>query len=372
MKLVTVFFLIAGIVLNSLAIINLFRLKKRKLPQNILIIFWIFILGVIVYFYAILHDLKELAFITYFLERGIRFFIPPLILIYLNSIFRESSNLMKKYLLHFIPFLLFLSFYMIPQSLNLDLAYINFININFLKLVIVQDLYGIVYFALCLKLFYSVKRALKHNCSTINDNVFLWLKKFLISFTCVLVVDFLLTVSEVFFGYNVSWDSYITVFSMIVAIGYIGYYGLTQSTIFLPNFLVEKYIKSNTSKKELYLSEIQKEELKEKFSTSMFEKKLYLLSDLNLKMLSNEMKTTERQLSAFFNEVLNSNFYDSINFYRVEEVKMKLKTDDIKNHSIAGIGLSSGFSSKSSFYRVFKKRTGVSPLVFIKESHNSQ
>ncbi|WP_460220352.1 helix-turn-helix domain-containing protein [Psychroserpens sp. MEBiC05023] len=371
MKLAVNFILITGIVLNSIAIINLFRVKKRTLPQNILIVFWIFILGVIVYFYAALNELNTLAFIAYYFERGIRFVVPPLMFLYVNSIFRKSPKLVKQHLFHFIPFFLFLIFYIIPQSVNLNLGYLNVINKNFLNLVIVQNLYGIGYFLFSLKLYYSVSKKLKHSLSTISDSNFLWLQKFLISFLCVLFIDLFLTISEVSIGYNINWDSYVTVFFLIVAIGYIGYYGLTQSTIFLPNFLIEEF-DTTISNKQFYLKENLKDELKEKFNTLMSEEKIYLQSNLNLKMLADQMMISERQLSAFFNEVLQSNFYDTINSYRVEEVKMKLKTDAVHSHSITGIGLSSGFSSKSSFYRVFKKATGLSPSAYIKESHDSQ
>ena len=371
MKLVADFILITGIILNSIAIINLLRLKKRVLPQNILIIFWVFILGVLLFFYASLNKLQSLAFITYYLERGIRFVVPPLLFLYVNSIFQKSPNLIKRYLFHFIPFFLFLGFYIIPQSLHWDLNYLHYINKNFLSLVIIQNVYGIIYFTLSLRLFYTVKRTLRHSYSTIPDTNFLWLEKFLISFLCVLIIDLILTISEVSFGYNATWDSYVTVFFMIVSIGYIGYYGLSQSTIFLPDFLI-KNLENKTAKKQLYLNEIQKNELQERFDTLLTDEKIYLSSNLNLKMLADKMDISERQLSAFFNEVLQSNFYDTINFYRVEEAKTKLKTDTIKSHSITGIGLSSGFSSKSSFYRVFKQKTGISPSVFIKESHTPQ
>ena len=82
------------------------------------------------------------------------------------------------------------------------------------------------------------------------------------------------------------------------------------------------------------------------------------------------MGTSERKLSAFFKEVLDSNFYDAINAYRVEEAKHILKSEALKNHSITGIAHSCGFSSKSSFYRIFKKSTNLSPLAYVKMTTN--
>ena len=92
-------------------------------------------------------------------------------------------------------------------------------------------------------------------------------------------------------------------------------------------------------------------------------------------MFADRMEVSERKLSAFFSEVLNSSFYDSINSFRVEEAKTILKSNAIESHSITGIGLSCGFSSKSSFYRIFKNKTGMSPSVYrelaLKESHRT-
>ena len=78
------------------------------------------------------------------------------------------------------------------------------------------------------------------------------------------------------------------------------------------------------------------------------------------------METSERKLSAFFKEVMDSNFYDTVNAFRVEEAKRILKSEALKNQSITGIALSCGFRSKSSFYRIFKKSTNLSPMDYVK------
>ncbi len=377
MKIILDFILITGIVLNIIALVGLFRLKQKLLPHYILIIFWIAILDIIIYFYANLHQLNVLSNISYYLEDGVRFFIPPLVFIYIKSILFNNSQLIKKSLFHFIPFIIYFTFYTVLESLSSDFLHIKLID-EYINWAVVQDIYGILYFFLSLKLFYGARKAIKESYSYNNNKDFLWLEKFLISFLIVLVIDLLITISEVSFGYSVSWDGYITVFFMIVAMVYIGYYGLTQSSIFLPFFLVQKHILNleKDFRKKYYLNKSQKDVLRKKFIELMHEEKLYLVPNLNLKMLADKMMITQRTLSAFFNEVLDSNFYDSINTFRVDEAKSKLKSDEIINYSIEGIGLASGFSSKSSFYRVFKNKTTLSPLAYkkkaAKESHNSQ
>ena len=90
MKLVIDFILIIGVLLNLIALIGLFRLKQKKLPQNILIVFWFLILSIFVFFYADLHKLRTLQFIANFFQDGVRFLIPPLVLLYIKSIFRKE------------------------------------------------------------------------------------------------------------------------------------------------------------------------------------------------------------------------------------------------------------------------------------------
>ena len=216
---------------------------------------------------------------------------------------------------------------------------------------------------------------MKQNYSTIKEKDFLWIEKFLISFLLVRIVAFVGNGSELLFGYEVFWDAYITISFMIVAMVYLAYYGITQSEIFLPDFLMQEYTARNMEleNKASYLKDDEKDVLRHKFHKCMKEDKLYLLPDLNLKMLADRMEISERKLSAFFGEVLHSSFYDSINSFRVDEAKTLLKSSAVESHSITGIGLSCGFSSKSSFYRIFKKITAVSPSVYrtlaLKESH---
>ncbi|PIB37969.1 helix-turn-helix domain-containing protein [Maribacter sp. 4G9] len=373
MKLVVDFILIAGILLNIIVLIGLLRLEQKKLPQQILIVFWCIILNILIFFYANLHELKTLRFITNFFQDGARFLTPPLIFLYIKSIFSKKPDLLKEGLIHFVPFIIYFLFYTVPSSF--DFQYAKFIDGHIRALI--KDVYGIVYFSISIKLFYVLSKTMKQNYSTIKEKDFLWIEKFLICFLLVRIVAFILNTSEILFGYDVSWDAYITISFMIVAMTYLAYYGITQSEIFLPDFLIQENASKNIEResKTSYLKDDEKGALRQQFYKYMNEEKLYLLPDLNLKMLADKIEVSERKLSAFFGEVLNSSFYDSINSFRVEEAKTLLKSNAVESHSITGIGLSCGFSSKSSFYRIFKNRTGVSPSVYrtldLKESHRT-
>ncbi|MCS2336035.1 MULTISPECIES: two-component regulator propeller domain-containing protein [Bacteroides] len=68
---------------------------------------------------------------------------------------------------------------------------------------------------------------------------------------------------------------------------------------------------------------------------------------------------------------LNTNFSDFVAHYRVEAFVQKQKEEDISLYTLMSIAESCGFNSKSSFFRLFKKQMGCTPLEYIqKQEHN--
>jgi AraC-like DNA-binding protein len=107
------------------------------------------------------------------------------------------------------------------------------------------------------------------------------------------------------------------------------------------------------------------EELARKVAQFMEVEKPYLESRLALNQLADRMGVPKNHLSQVVNDQLNSNFYEFINRYRVEEFKRRIRTGDKKNLTILGHAYDSGFSSKSAFNDIFKKLEGVTPSDFV-------
>lgn len=365
MKLAVDFILITGLVLNIIVLLGLIKLKNKVLPQKILIIFWSFILITIIHFYANLHNLELLNIFTYFFQNGARLVLAPLIYIYIKSIFLSDKKIIKKQLFHFVPFVIYLLFYIVPIIINYFIepkifSYIDYVDLYFNQ-GLVQDIYSVSYMYLSLRLFYHIRRTLKHEYSFMNEKDFKWIKNFLWSFLLVVLVDLVLVICKIVFGYIANWDGFITIVFLIIAMVYLGYYGLTQSTIFLPDFLItEKKSKTNITVK----THKELEDLKIKLESLMMEDKPYLIPELTLRQLSEKMGISERKLSMLLNEEINISFYDFINKYRINEAKDKLVSTVFDKYSITGIGFTCGFNSKSSFYRTFKNETGMSPSVY--------
>ncbi len=112
---------------------------------------------------------------------------------------------------------------------------------------------------------------------------------------------------------------------------------------------------------------IEQIELKERLLSLMSDKQLYKNQDLSLSTLSKELDINPRQLSGFINNVMECNFYDFINKYRIENIKTMLRNEKYRHLTIEAIANQSGFKSKSSFNAAFKKQTKMTPKEFLRK-----
>ncbi|NSW89477.1 MAG: helix-turn-helix domain-containing protein [Firmicutes bacterium] len=78
--------------------------------------------------------------------------------------------------------------------------------------------------------------------------------------------------------------------------------------------------------------------------------------NLNLETVADKFGKSSKYLSKIFKEETNSNFWDYVNYKRVELAKQYLKGQDISYAY-----KKAGFCSLSTFMRVFKKYTGITP-----------
>jgi AraC-like DNA-binding protein len=92
--------------------------------------------------------------------------------------------------------------------------------------------------------------------------------------------------------------------------------------------------------------------------------RLYTEPDLNLNDLAKRLGITAAEASQAIKAGSGGNFRAYINDFRVEDVKRKLRDPGYRDVSILAISLESGFNSESSFYRIFKASTGLSPTEF--------
>jgi AraC-like DNA-binding protein len=98
----------------------------------------------------------------------------------------------------------------------------------------------------------------------------------------------------------------------------------------------------------------------------MKEERPYIESNLTLQKLAKALAMPPHHLSQIINEQLNQNFFDFINYHRIEEAKRMLIDPARKHYSILAISEEVGFNSKSAFNAAFKKHTDMTPSEFRK------
>jgi len=113
------------------------------------------------------------------------------------------------------------------------------------------------------------------------------------------------------------------------------------------------------------LDAVEANMLLEKLEYVLNQSRPYLNQDLSLADLAKLVGSTDKKLSTLLNQNMHTSFYDYINSFRLADFKKGVADGKLEHLSIVGLALQCGFKSKSSFYRTFKKETGMSPSQYI-------
>ncbi len=162
--------------------------------------------------------------------------------------------------------------------------------------------------------------------------------------------------------------------STTILIYWIGFKGLFRFRIKEDRIVLRKNIRKQikTETKEFLWdqdghTELKSDKRREQFdrvNAFVIEQKLYLDPYLSLESLARCSQLSSGYLSNLINTFGDIHFADYINRFRVEQAKKMLKDGDYSAYTIISIGLESGFNSKSTFYKAFKKFTGMTPREF--------
>lgn len=128
-------------------------------------------------------------------------------------------------------------------------------------------------------------------------------------------------------------------------------------------------VKEQGKAKKTVLPEVKVNSLLDNLLSYMENEKPYLSAKLNISDVSMKLDCTEIELSQLLNNHLNVNFSNFINTYRVNEIKHRLNQDNLSKYTLKALSEQCGFSSKTTFYRVFKNVTGMTPLEYCKREN---
>ena len=349
----------------------LFQKKTRKVHDNILIV-WLTYLGLFIGSYSLYsHELftqfhiLSASFISLFMLQG------AFLYLYVSRLVSKRKRFNKKLLLHLLPFVAF-NLYLLVASFFPDVANeIRLENVHtnvqhpllFQVFLILTLLSGPFYILLTLNLLKKHDINVFNNFSSIDNVNLAWLRKLVIIFGIIWTVLIIITViHHVFNLFSMVFCTDSLFLSLSVFVILIGYFGLKQKDIFA-NEIEQQHILDDEKMKYAgsTLKEDEASEYSEKLIEYMRKEKPYLNPELTLTQLASEIDISKHHLSQIINEQFNLNFFEFINQYRVEEVKSRINDPKFENYSLLGIAFDSGFNSKSSFNRIFKRLTNQTP-----------
>jgi len=127
-------------------------------------------------------------------------------------------------------------------------------------------------------------------------------------------------------------------------------------------FLHRKRLKAGKASSGRFVIDPDKADEIMKKVTYLFDvEKVFRKEDISLKSLSEDLSIPSYQLSWIINKKMNVTFSELVNSYRVEEVKKRLASSQDTDKTILDIAFDAGFNTKTSFNRVFKKLTRMTP-----------
>lgn len=201
-----------------------------------------------------------------------------------------------------------------------------------------------------------------------------WVITLLTLFSLLLFSWLITCLAGIFFQYDISSTMCIVALFATFIIHWTAYKGIYKYKLaknkeaiysFLNNDLAISY--SNLQIAENNTPEENKESIT---SDNLYFQKLELLckdgriytdSTLSREKIAEELGISAGYVSQIVNTVTGDNFTNYINHYRIEAVKEMILNSEYENYNLLTMGLESGFTSKTTFYKAFKKVTGQTP-----------
>ena len=307
------------------------------------------------------------------------FLIGPVFLFFVKTQLNRNLKFTKKDLIHFLPACVYLIYSMIvfiTDKLVLDEFYF-YANGKDKDLDFWYQISGLIsmlfYLFLSLKYYFNYRNLSLREVSFADEIAFKWIKHFTIAFSLILLLRVL------FFILNPEWGQfgrkfwYYLCFSILLYyISITGYFFSIKTTMELdsnillnlePTGNIESDETSNEAVEQLALLEWKNK------ITHLFEKEeVHENPNLTLTDIANLLNTNRNVISKVINQEFQMNFNDFVNKKRAEAVIEKLKNGEHVRNTLLAIALASGFNSKTTFNRAFKKNTGTTPRQFIAQN----
>ena len=186
----------------------------------------------------------------------------------------------------------------------------------------------------------------------------------------IFIIGALLLLSLLELTFTLGWINkpFISLEAIVIARGV---YGLALALVIIraPSLIVIRLCPSEQEQDIIELARTDVDTAKaiiKDLNCKMQQEKFYLNSDLNLHELANNVSVNAYILSEAINKIENRNFYEYVNFYRVNFAKDLLVNQKYSRAKLHTICFESGFNNRTTFTNAFKKFTGLTPSQYRK------
>ncbi|WP_175621597.1 helix-turn-helix domain-containing protein [Chryseobacterium schmidteae] len=192
-----------------------------------------------------------------------------------------------------------------------------------------------------------------------------WLITYMAGFFFEVDISSTMSVLALCATFIIHWTAYIGIYKYKLAKNKDAVYNFLNNdlSIIHPNLQVaENSITQENNTVETYKESITADNLYfQKLELLCKEQHIYTDSTLNREKVAEKLGISAGYVSQIVNTITGDNFANYINNYRVEAVKEMISNPEYENYTLLTMGLESGFTSKTTFYKAFKKVTNQTP-----------
>lgn len=295
-------------------------------------------------------------------------------LLYLYIYLLTQGKTPKYFLLHLIPFALYVSsiipFYTLSASEKIAFGEKVFLNQqqNALALIIqvVRSFHVMVYIISGLLLIKRFDKLLENNFSETERINLHKCQDLLRLYVIICLVSIAIFIAGFFIPFHLVMANNLVGLGISLLIYILAYMSWSRPEVKVYQLVPlsegsDSGYTEEKSRSTLHLPDEHYQKLSRQLGKLIIEDKVYLESELSLAQLSEKLNIQPYQTSELISRQYQESFFDLINRNRVDEVKKRLHDPAFSHLSILGVALDCGFNSKSSFNTAFKKFTGQTP-----------
>lgn len=358
--------IITWITLIQLGILITVIFSRREKTKTAWFLAFFFVTNIVLvgFFNAIKHDLFQVSVYTYYLVWSCYFLLGPLLYFYFKSMLPPTPNTRDALWPHLIAMplsvvLCWIAYAWRSKGGQLDVGWFGLPGIiNAVAMEVWIAAYIVAIFRMFAKL--------SHGSSTGKPYTGVNLT-WLMAITVVFVVHWLFDVARLTLFFMADVPASVHQLLGIFAIGIFGIFaiaavisGLQKNASLASNLLAgsQAPVEKAPRREERHL------QLHQQLLAYMDQKQPFLDPELTLEELATGLGAAPKLVSRCLNESIGKNFFDFVNGYRLEKAKALLSSNQHHHMNISEILFESGFNSKASFNRIFKKHLNQTPSEF--------